>query len=106
MTPSPGPAAHEPADSSAPADSGGPLPAGSPLTLASHRGARHAVIAVEGPIDYHTAPQLPGHLATGEMQDGLLLALDPAHVDFCGSSARGAFADIHRRRSDAGAGSR
>lgn len=102
MTPSPGPAAHEPADSSTPAESGGLLPAGPTLTLASHRGARHAVVAVEGPIDYHTAPQLLGHLATEEIRDVPLLVLDLTRVDFCDSSALGAFVDIHRRRSDAG----
>ncbi|MEV5355678.1 STAS domain-containing protein [Streptomyces sp. NPDC052693] len=102
MTPPPGPAAHEPADPTTPDESGGLLPAGPTLTLASHRSARHAVVAVEGPIDYHTAPQLLGHLATEEMQDVPLLVLDLTRVDFCDSSALGAFVEIHRRRSDAG----
>lgn len=102
MTPSPGPEAREPADSSPPPGSSGLLPAGPTLTLASHRGPRHAVVAVDGPIDYHTAPQLLGHLTTTEIQDVPLLILDLTHVEFCDSSALGAFVDIHRRRSDAG----
>ncbi|GAA2444294.1 STAS domain-containing protein [Streptomyces glaucus] len=102
MTTSPGPEAHEPADGSPSVDPNGLLPAGPTLTLASRRGPRHAVIAVGGPIDYHTAPQLLGHLTTAEMQEVPLLVLDLTHVDFCDSSALGVFVDIHRRRSDAG----
>ncbi|MEU0945660.1 STAS domain-containing protein [Streptomyces canus] len=102
MTPSPGPEGHEPADSSPSVDAAGLLPTGPTLTLASHRGPRHAVVAVDGPIDYHTAPQLLGHLTTKEMQNVPLLILDLTRVDFCDSSALGAFVDIHRRRSDAG----
>jgi anti-sigma B factor antagonist len=102
MTASPGSATHEPADSSTPATSGGLLPAGPTLTLASRRGAKHAVVAVEGPLDYHTAPQLLGHLATEEMEDVPLLVLDLRRVDFCDSSALGAFVHIHRHRADAG----
>jgi anti-anti-sigma factor len=57
---------------------------------------------VDGPIDYHTAPQLLGHPTTTEIQDVPLLILDLAHVEFCDSRALGVFVDIHRRRSDAG----
>ncbi|MEU1012171.1 STAS domain-containing protein [Streptomyces sp. NPDC005890] len=57
---------------------------------------------MEGPIDYHTAPQLLGHLTTTEIQNVPLLILDLTRVDFCDSSALGAFVDIHRRRADAG----
>ncbi|MFD3730971.1 STAS domain-containing protein [Streptomyces sp. NPDC058632] len=102
MTPSPDPEAHMPTDNSPPVDANSLLPTGPTLTLASHRGPRHAVVAVDGPIDYHTAPQLLGHLTTAEMQNVPLLILDLTHVDFCDSSALGAFVDIHRRRSDAG----
>jgi anti-anti-sigma factor len=45
---------------------------------------------------------LLGHLATEEMQEVPLLVLDLTRVDFCDSSALGAFVSIHRRRSDAG----
>jgi anti-sigma B factor antagonist len=102
MTPSPGPEARRPADSSPPVGSNSLLPTGPTLSLASHRGPRHAVVAVDGPIDYHTAPQLLGHLSTTEMQAVPLLVLDLTGVDFCDSSALGAFVDIHRRRSDSG----
>lgn len=102
MTPSPGPEAPRPNDGSPPVGSNSLVPTGPTLTLASHHGPRHAVVAVDGAIDYHTAPQLLGHLTTTEMQHVPLLILDLAHVDFCDSSALGAFVDIHRRRSDAG----
>ncbi|MEU1124876.1 STAS domain-containing protein [Streptomyces sp. NPDC005899] len=102
MTPSPDVEAHKPTDSAPQVDSNSLLPAGPTLTLASHRGPRHAVVTVEGPIDYHTAPQLLGHLTTTEMRNVPLLILDLTHVDFCDSSALGAFVDIHRRRSEAG----
>ncbi|MFF7858082.1 anti-sigma factor antagonist [Streptomyces sp. NPDC007904] len=102
MTPSPDSDTHQPAGPSSSADSGGLLSAGPTLALSSHRGPRHAVVAVGGPIDYHTAPQLLGHLATEDMQDVPLLILDLARVDFCDSSALGAFVEINRRRSDAG----
>ncbi|MFF9087819.1 STAS domain-containing protein [Streptomyces sp. NPDC014991] len=102
MTPSPGPEAHRPTVGSPPVDSNSLVPTGPTLTLASHRGPRHAVVAVDGPIDYHTAPQLLGHLTTTEMQGVPLLVLDLTHVNFCDSSALGAFVDIHRRRTDAG----
>ncbi|CAL9393040.1 hypothetical protein SUDANB6_01301 [Streptomyces sp. enrichment culture] len=103
MTPSPGSGTREPAGSSAPADgSNSLLPTGPTLALASHRGPRHAIVTVDGPIDYHTAPQLLGHLTATEMQDVPLLILDLTQVEFCDSSALGAFVDIHRRRSDAG----
>ncbi|TCR26340.1 STAS domain-containing protein [Streptomyces sp. BK205] len=102
MTPSTGPEGYASAHGSPSADGGSLLPTGPTLTLASHRGPRHAVVAVEGPIDYHTAPQLLGHLTTKEMQHVPLLILDLTGVDFCDSSALGAFVDIHRRRSDAG----
>ncbi|GGY08622.1 STAS domain-containing protein [Streptomyces minutiscleroticus] len=80
------------------------LPAGPTLTLTSHRGPRHAVVAVNGPIDYHTAPQLLGHLATEDMRNVPLVVLDLTRVDFCDSSALGAFVDLHRRRTGAGNG--
>ncbi|MEU0048803.1 STAS domain-containing protein [Streptomyces sp. NPDC006184] len=102
MTPSPGPEAHQPTDSSPPVDSNSLVPTGPTLTLASHRGPRHAVVAVDGPIDYHTAPQLLGHLTTTGMQNVPLLILDLTRVNFCDSSALGAFVDINRRRADAG----
>ncbi|CAL9554997.1 hypothetical protein SUDANB58_04524 [Streptomyces sp. enrichment culture] len=103
MIPSPGSEAREPADSSPPTGgSDGLLPTGPTLTLASHRGPRHAIVTVDGPIDYHTAPQLLGHLTATEIQDVPLLILDLTRVEFCDSSALGAFVDIHRRRSDAG----
>lgn len=102
MTPSPGPEAPRPADSSPPGGSRSLVPPGPTLTLASHRGPRHTVVAVDGPIDYHTAPQLLGHLTTTEIQNVPLLILDLTRVDFCDSSALGAFVDIHRRRAAAG----
>ncbi|MFB0615512.1 STAS domain-containing protein [Streptomyces sp. AGS-58] len=101
MTPSPGPEAHTPTGGSPAVESNSLVPTGPTLTLTSHRGPRHAVVAVDGPIDYHTAPQLLGHLATTEMQEVPLLILDLTHVDFCDSSALGAFVDIHRRRAEA-----
>ncbi|MEG8275381.1 STAS domain-containing protein [Streptomyces sp. AHA2] len=101
MTPSQEPPAPEPGSPS-PADSGGLLPTGPSLTLVSHRGPRHAVVAVTGPIDYHTTPQLLGHLGTKEMQEAPLLVLDLSQVDFCDSSALGAFVALHRSRTDAG----
>ncbi|MCS0604356.1 STAS domain-containing protein [Streptomyces sp. LP11] len=81
-----------------PEDSGGLLPTGPTLTLLSRRGPRHAVVSVDGPIDYHTTPQLLGHLTTPEMRDVPLLVLDLSEVDFCDSSALGAFVDLYRRR--------
>ncbi|MEU5667162.1 STAS domain-containing protein [Streptomyces longwoodensis] len=81
-----------------------PTSTGPTLSLVSRRGARHAVVVVEGPIDYHTTPQLLGHLTTKEMQDVPLLVLDLSKVDFCDSSALGAFVDLHRRRTEAGRG--
>ncbi|MFJ7146757.1 STAS domain-containing protein [Streptomyces sp. NPDC100445] len=102
MTPTPGPEARRPADSSPPGGSRSLVPPGPTLTLASHRGPRHTVVAVDGPIDYHTAPQLLGHLTTTELQNVPLLILDLTRVDFCDSSALGAFVDMHRRRADAG----
>ncbi|MEU6543198.1 STAS domain-containing protein [Streptomyces sp. NPDC046859] len=102
MTPSPGTEEHKPTGTTPPVDANSLLPTGPTLTLTSHRGPRHAVVAVDGPIDYHTAPQLLGHLTTTEMQDVPSLILDLTHVDFCDSSGLGAFVDMHRRRSDAG----
>ncbi|MEW2289396.1 STAS domain-containing protein [Streptomyces sp. NPDC047841] len=102
MIPSPGPGARKPSDSSPPVGSRSLVPPGPTLSLASHRGPRHTVVAVDGPIDYHTAPQLLGHLTTTELQNVPLLILDLARVNFCDSSALGAFVDIHRRRADAG----
>ncbi|AYN43329.1 anti-sigma factor antagonist [Streptomyces dangxiongensis] len=102
MTPSPGPEAHTASDSAPQVDADSLLPTGPTLALASRRGPRHAVVAVDGAIDYHTAPQLLGHLATTEMQKVPLLILDLTQADFCDSSALGAFVEMHRRRSDAG----
>jgi anti-sigma B factor antagonist len=102
MSSSPGAEAHKPSASALPVDANSLLPTGPILTLASHRGPRHAVVTVDGPIDYHTAPQLLGHLTTTEMQHVPLLILDLTRVDFCDSSALGAFVAIHRRRADAG----
>ena len=97
----PGPEAHQPSDSTPQVDANSLLPTGPTLALASHCGPRHAVVAVDGPIDYHTAPLL-GHLTTTEMRNVPLLILDLTHVDFCDSSALGAFVDIHRQHSDTG----
>ncbi|MEV6804644.1 STAS domain-containing protein [Streptomyces sp. NPDC051132] len=102
MTLSPGPEARPPADSPSPVGSRGLVPPGPTLTLASRSGPRHTVVAVDGPVDYHTAPQLLGHLTTTEIQNVPLLILDLTRVDFCDSSALGAFVDIHRRRAAAG----
>jgi anti-sigma B factor antagonist len=102
MTTSPAPDAHGPVAGTPLAEPGGLLPAGPTLSLASHRGPRHAVVTVDGAIDYHTAPQLLGHVSTPEMRDVPLLILDLARVYFCDSSALGAFVDVQRRRSDAG----
>ncbi|MFH9011618.1 STAS domain-containing protein [Streptomyces sp. NPDC017943] len=103
MTPSQEPEAHEPI-SPAEADTGSLLPTGPSLTLVSRRGPRHAVVAVTGPLDYHTTPQLLGHLTTKEMQEVPLLLLDLDQVDFCDSSALGAFVALHRGRIEAGHG--
>ncbi|WP_369198277.1 STAS domain-containing protein [Streptomyces djakartensis] len=97
------PEAHEPTSPSA-AETGSLLPTGPSLTLVSRRGPRHAVVAVTGPLDYHTTPQLLGHLTTKEMQEVPLLLLDLNQVDFCDSSALGAFVALHRGRTEAGHG--
>lgn len=102
MTSAPGPGAGKPSDSSPPVGSRSLVPPGPTLSLASHRGPQHTVVDVDGPIDYHSAPQLLGHLTTTEIQNVPLLILDLTRVDFCDSSALGAFVDIHRRRAAAG----
>ncbi|GHE96921.1 STAS domain-containing protein [Streptomyces fumanus] len=102
MTTPPAPDGPRPAAGPPLAGPGGLLPAGPTLSLASHRGPHHAIVTVDGAIDYHTAPQLLGHLSTPETQGVPLLILDLARVDFCDSSALGAFVEIQRRRSAAG----
>ncbi|GAA2408338.1 STAS domain-containing protein [Streptomyces glaucosporus] len=91
----PEPTGAEPADPS-------PLPSGPTLALTSREGPGHAVVTVEGSIDYHTTPQLLGHLLSAELQQVPLVVLDMSHVAFCDSSALGAFVEVFRRRSEEG----
>ncbi|GAA2445941.1 STAS domain-containing protein [Streptomyces macrosporus] len=79
-----------------------PLPSGPTLTLTSRTGPGHTVVTVEGPIDYHTSPQLLGHLQSKALQQTPLVVLDLSQVGFCDSSALGAFVEVFRRRSEAG----
>ncbi|WP_146252238.1 STAS domain-containing protein [Streptomyces carminius] len=91
----------EPAASAVPAGAG-PLPSGPTLTLASRTGEGHTVVAVDGPLDYHTSPQLLGHLRSKEPRRVPLVVLDLSRVAFCDSSGLGAFVEIFRHRSEEG----
>ncbi|MTE17795.1 anti-sigma factor antagonist [Streptomyces sp. TRM43335] len=77
-------------------------PSGPTLTIGSRTGDGHIVVTVEGPVDYHTSPQLLGHLMSEEVEGFPLVILDLSHVAFCDSSALGAFVEVFRHREEDG----
>ncbi|HZG06710.1 MAG TPA: STAS domain-containing protein [Streptomyces sp.] len=97
----PTPQPHEPTGTGAPTVPG-PLPSGPSLAITSHAGQGHTVVVVGGSIDYHTSPQLLGHLMTKELQGVPLVVLDLSRVAFCDSSGLGVFVEVFRRRSETG----
>lgn len=101
MNQPPIPQPHEPAGAVPPIRPG-LLPSGPTLAITSRTAPGHTVVTVGGSIDYHTTPQLLGHLMTKEMQRVPLVVLELSGVAFCDSSALGAFVEVFRRRAEAG----
>lgn len=100
-SPQPPPRSSGPAGGSAPAGIE-PLPSGPTLAIETREGREHLVVAVGGPVDYHTSPQLLGHLMSHEVRSVPLVVLDLSHVAFCDSSALGAFVEVLRQREEDG----